>query len=66
LLLRMKQKKTSKFTFIRDDHDISHLPPWVKTAKQTRDGHLAKLANANGAILATLDAKIPGVYVIPD
>jgi len=66
LLLRMKQTKTSRFTFIRDDHDLSHLPAWVKTAKQTTDGHLAKLATANGAILATLDGRIPGTYLIPD
>ena len=64
LLLRLKQTDASKFTFIRDDHDISHLPAWVKSPKQTTDGHLVKLANANGAILATLNGKIPGAYLI--
>ena len=57
LLLRMKQASTPPFTFLPDSHDISHLPSWVKTAKQTTGGHLAKLAAANGAILATLDAR---------
>jgi predicted nucleic acid-binding protein len=65
LLLRLKRENTLKFTFIPDDHDVSHLPGWVKTAKQTTDGHLAQLAKANGAILATLDGRIPRAFLIP-
>jgi uncharacterized protein len=65
LLLRLKAADTLKFTFIADDHDISHIPAWAKTAKQTTDGHLAQLAKAKGAILATLDRRIPGGYLIP-
>jgi predicted nucleic acid-binding protein len=65
LLLQIKQAKAPKFSFIADDHDISHLPSWVKTAKQTTDGHLVQLARANGAVLATLDARIPEAYLIP-
>ena len=65
LLLRLKKADVLSFTFIADDHDIAHLPAWVKTAKQTTDGHLAQLASANGAVLATLDSKIPGAYLIP-
>jgi predicted nucleic acid-binding protein len=64
-LLRLKKAKVLPFTFLSDDHDISHLPAWVKTPKQTTDGHLAQLASANGAGLATLDEKIPGAYIIP-
>jgi predicted nucleic acid-binding protein len=63
LLLRLKAASALKF--IPDDHDISHLPAWVKTAKQTTDGHLAQLARANGAILATLDKRIPRAFQIP-
>jgi len=63
LLLRLKA--ASALTFIPDDHDISHLPGWVKTAKQTTDGHLAELAKAKGAILATLDNRIPRAFQIP-
>lgn len=66
LLLRIKESGTPQFTFIADNHDISHLPGWVKTAKQTTDGHLDKLAADNGATLATLDARIPGAYLIPE
>jgi uncharacterized protein len=65
LLLRIKQANAPKFTFIADNHDISHLPTWVKTAKQTTDGHLVELAAANQAVLATLDAKIADAYLIP-
>ena len=65
LLLRLKTGKSLKFTFIADDHDVSHIPAWVKTAKQTTDGHLVQLAKAKGAMLATLDGKIPGALLIP-
>jgi len=66
LLLQMKQSDGSRFTFIADDHDISHLAAWVKTAKQTTDGHLVKLASTHGSVLATLDGKISGAYLIPN
>lgn len=65
LLLRIKAGKSLRFTFIPDDHDVSHLPGWVRTPKQTTDGHLAELAKAHGAILATLDRGIPGALLIP-
>jgi predicted nucleic acid-binding protein len=65
VLLQMKSGYMLKFTFIPDDLDVSRLPAWVKSAKQTTDGHLAQLARANGATLATLDAKIPGAFLIP-
>jgi predicted nucleic acid-binding protein len=65
LLLRLKTGNSLKFTFIPDDHDVSHIPAWVKTAKQTTDGHLAQLAKAKSAILATLDERIPGAFLIP-
>ena len=65
LLLRLKEATAPRFAFIADGHDVSHLPGWVRTPKQITDGHLAKLASANGAVLATLDEKIPGAYRIP-
>jgi predicted nucleic acid-binding protein len=64
LLLRLKTAN-SLFTFIPDDHDVSHIPAWVKTAKQTTDSHLVQLAKAKSAILATLDERIPGAFPIP-
>ncbi len=63
LLLRLK--RVSRFTFITDAHDVSHLPSWVRTSKQTTDGHLLVLAKANSGVLATLDGRIPGAYLIP-
>jgi uncharacterized protein len=65
LLLRLKKAPSLEVTFISDTHDISHLPGWVKAPRQTTDGHLAQLASANGAVLATLDEKIPGAYLVP-
>ena len=65
LLLRLKTGNSLKFTFSPDDHDISYIPTWVKTAKQTTDGHLVQLAKAKSAILATLDERIPGAFLIP-
>ena len=65
LLLRLKQARNPLLTFIPDGHDVSHLPNWVRAPKQVTDGHLSKLAGANGAVLATLDEKIPGSYLIP-
>jgi hypothetical protein len=64
-LLQLKKAKVLPFTFIADAHDISHLPGWVKTPKQITDGHLVELAQASGAILATLGQKVPGSYRIP-
>jgi len=65
LLLRLKTGNSPKFTFIPDDHDVSHIPSWVKTAKQTTVGHLVQLAKAKSSILTTLDEKIPGAFLIP-
>jgi len=65
LLLRVKNSEGIRWTFIPDDRDISHLPRWVRTPKQTTDGHLAELARANEAVLVTLDRRIPGAFVIP-
>jgi uncharacterized protein len=65
LLVRLKKQGAVPFEFITDDHDISRLPAWAKTGRQTTDGHLAELARAHNAVLATLDARIPSVFFIP-
>lgn len=66
LLLRLKKAQQPTFTFIVDDHDVSRLPAWVKTANQTTDGHLVSLAAAAGGRLATLDHRIAGALLIPE
>jgi len=65
LLLRLKGSPAVKFRFIADDQDISGLPAWVKTARQTTDGHLLQLARSHGSVFATLDRKIPRAFLIP-
>ncbi len=50
--------------FLADALGVDALPSWVKTAKQTTDGHLAALAAAHGATLATLDSGIPGAALL--
>jgi predicted nucleic acid-binding protein len=66
LLMRLKKADAPLFTFVTDSHDASHLPAWVKTGRQITDGHLAQLARANAAVLATLDAKISDAFLIPN
>jgi uncharacterized protein len=65
LLLRLKEARTCPLAFISDEHDVSHLPTWVRAPKQITDGHLSKLAAANAGVLATLDESSPGSYLIP-
>ena len=65
LLLKVKNSDRVRWIFISDNRDISHLPKWVRTPKQTTGGHLAGLARANQALLATLDRRIPGAFLIP-
>lgn len=65
LLMQVKSAGVLKFAFVPDDHGVSHPPRRVRTAKQITDGHLAGLARPQGAILATLDRKIPGTFLIP-
>jgi predicted nucleic acid-binding protein len=66
LLLGLKNAGAVRFSFLPDDQDASALPSWVKAPRQITDGHLAHLAKANGAVLATLDRNIPGAFVIPE
>ena len=65
LLLSLKKNGKLLLSFLPDGNDISLLPTWVKSPKQTTDGHLVQLASANGAVLATLDEGIPGAFLIP-
>lgn len=65
LLQRLKRAGAVACVFIADGNDISRLPGWVKAPKQITDGHLARLADAHEAVLATLDEKIPDTFLIP-
>lgn len=65
LLMELKAWRVMPLEFLPDRNDISSLPKWAKSPAQTTDGHLLQLANANGAVLATLDEGIPGSFLIP-
>jgi predicted nucleic acid-binding protein len=65
-LVRLKSSSRIGFAFVADALDASRLPGWVKTPKQVTDGHLVQLAEANGAVLATLDRNIRGAFLIPE
>jgi predicted nucleic acid-binding protein len=65
LLLSLKTNSRLALTLLPDANDIHFLPAWVKTPKQTTDGHLVQLARSNEAVLATLDEGIPGSFLIP-
>jgi predicted nucleic acid-binding protein len=52
--------------FLPDDlSSAADWPDWCGSASRTTDAHLLKLAPNNGALLATLDAAIPGAHLIP-
>ena len=51
--------------FLADDGPSSDFPEWCHHASRTTDAHLLRLAEAHGAELATLDAGIPGAFLIP-
>jgi uncharacterized protein len=65
-LAKLKKSNVVRFRFIADDRDVSGLPGWVRTARQTTDGHLLGLARAHGAEFATFDTRIPDAMIIPD
>jgi toxin-antitoxin system PIN domain toxin len=62
----LAQPRTARpgHVFIHDDLGADALPTWVKTARQTTDGHLVALAAAHGAHFVTLDTGIPGAVLI--
>lgn len=40
-------------------------PIWCSTASGTTDAHLIALSGSHGLLLATLDERIPGAFLIP-
>jgi predicted nucleic acid-binding protein len=65
-LSMLKASQAYDIEFLVDGNDVAKLPPWVKSSKQTTDGHLVQLAASSGCVLATLDERIPGAYLIPE
>jgi hypothetical protein len=52
-------------TFVPDDRAARQFSAWCRHATQTTDAHLMQLAAAHDAELATLDAGIPGAFLLP-
>jgi predicted nucleic acid-binding protein len=65
LLALLKSSGQLPFQFLVDDQDAVQLPQWVKWPNQVTGGHLVALAKAHGAVLATLDEKTRGAFLIP-
>jgi toxin-antitoxin system PIN domain toxin len=53
-----------RFTRLADSLGADTLPAYVKTAKETTDGHLFALAKHHAAKFATMDDGIPGAELI--
>ena len=65
VLKGMLQKLGKQHRFIADNHESLQWPTWCKAASRTTDAHLLGLAKTNNAELATLDASIPGAFLLP-
>jgi uncharacterized protein len=52
--------------FLPDDQDATGWPQWCHSAARTTDAHLFLLAQRHGMQLATIDAEIPGAFLLPD
>ena len=65
-LSSMLKSLKARHHFLPDDmSSTTPLPEWCKTASQSTDAHLLALAKSHDAELATLDAGIPGAFLIP-
>lgn len=55
-----------KHTFLSDNQSSAgQWPIWCSTASGTTDAHLIALSGSHGLLLATLDERIPGAFLIP-
>lgn len=66
LLRKIRRESGMPFRFLSDSNDASQLPDWVIGPRQTTDGHLQQLAQTHGAVLATMDERIPGALLLPE
>jgi uncharacterized protein len=66
LLGKLKASRKRPFRFLANNLGVDRLPKWAKGGRQITDAHLAELAREHGGRLATLDAKIPHAFLIPE
>ena len=64
-LAGMLRSLGSAHEFLPDDVAAEGFPDWCRLASHTTDAHLVRLAAAHDAVLATLDTRIPGAFVLP-
>jgi len=65
-LEHLLSKLQTRHRFLPDDLSSRRdFPAWYKSPKHTTDAHLLALAEKHGLQLATLDAGIPGAFLIP-
>lgn len=65
VLSSLRQSLGSAHRFLPDDVDGIDWPDWCTSAPRTTDAHLLALAERHNIHLATLDAGIPGAYLLP-
>jgi hypothetical protein len=63
-LIRARARK-ERITVSEYFRAAREFPEWCRRASWTTDAHLIQLADSHGARLATLDADIPGAFLIP-
>jgi hypothetical protein len=64
-LARLKASSPMAFELLEDGIGADRLPAFARTPGKLTDGHLLELARKHGAMLATLDAGIPGALLLP-
>jgi predicted nucleic acid-binding protein len=57
-------KSSGRFDFLPDDLSADVMPAYVKTARDTTDGHLLALAKRHGAKFTTFDTGIIGADLV--
>jgi uncharacterized protein len=64
-LLAQAKLGATGLQFVEDKLSAPHLPAWLVKSAHVTNGYLLDLAKSHGATLATLDAGIPGAFLIP-
>lgn len=65
VLRSLRQSLGGTHRFLPDDVDGTDWPEWCTSAPRTTDAHLLTLAERHKLHLATLDAGIPGAFILP-
>lgn len=66
VLRGMLESLGTRHGFLPDDLSAINWPEWCSSAARTTDAHLFALAQKHDMRLATLDAGIPGAFLLPE